>query len=101
MNTTSTELQAILGHYKSVFREPKTLPPMSNHEHRIIMQQGTNPISVRPYRYPHFQKNEIEKIVDELLELGFVTPSNARFPHLYCWLRKLMGVGDSVLITKP
>jgi hypothetical protein len=34
---------------------------------------------VRPYRYPHYQKNEIEKIVRGLLQSGIVRPSNSSY----------------------
>lgn len=53
-------LQKVVGQYAKVFSVPEGLPPYRGHEHAIVMKEGSNPVSVRPYRYPQFQKNEIE-----------------------------------------
>ena len=58
--------------YAGVFSTPVGLPPVRGHEHQIILKEGTPPASARPYRYPYFQKSEIEKIEKELLEVGSI-----------------------------
>jgi hypothetical protein len=40
---------------------------------------GNGPTNVRPYRYPYYQKNEIEKIFSGLLQSGVVRPSNSPY----------------------
>ncbi|XP_042958134.1 uncharacterized protein LOC122293691 [Carya illinoinensis] len=40
----------------------------------IVLKEGTTPVSVRPYRYVHYQKTEIEKIVQDLLSNGVIRP---------------------------
>lgn len=47
--------------YACLFLEPAGLPPSKNFTHRITLEQGRKPVVVRPYRYPHAQKDEIER----------------------------------------
>lgn len=48
------------------------LPRTRSHVHQIVLKEGAGPLKVRPYRYPFIQKNEIEKLVKELLDDGFI-----------------------------
>lgn len=52
-------LVSLMEEYQQVFALPPGLPPHRSHDHAIILKEGTNPINVRPYRYPQVQKNEI------------------------------------------
>jgi len=72
-------LQEILDLFPNVFQAPSGLPPKRSHDHSIILRPSSEAISVRPYRYPHIQKTEIEKQVAELLELGMIRPSKSAF----------------------
>lgn len=58
---------------------PSGLPPSRSHEHGITLKEGTPPISVRPYLYPRVQKNEIEKLVGEMLSAGIIQSSTSPF----------------------
>jgi hypothetical protein len=69
------DLQEVLQAFEDLFREQLGLPPKRNHDHQIVLKAEGGPINVRPYRYPHYQKNEIEKIVVGLLKSGVVKPS--------------------------
>eukprot|EP00253_Pinus_taeda_P027840 PITA_27840 len=70
------EMQQILNNHLSVFDKPHELPPSrGEHDHRITLVLGAQPPKVRPYRYPFTQKNEIEKIIKELLEADVIRPS--------------------------
>ncbi|XP_028780228.1 uncharacterized protein LOC114736538 [Neltuma alba] len=42
-----------------------------------------NPPNLRPYRYPHSQKNEIEAQVNDLLKRRFIRPSSSPFANKY------------------
>lgn len=68
-------LNSILGEYHEVFQEPTELPPPRRHDHAIILKEGANIPNLRPYRYPHYQKNEIERLVDDMLNSGIIRPS--------------------------
>ncbi|KAI9159660.1 hypothetical protein LWI28_000697 [Acer negundo] len=73
------QVQQILNKYNRVLTKPDQLPPQRTHDHRIPLQHDQGPVSVRPYRYPHFQKAEIERLVEEMLDSGIVRPSNSPY----------------------
>ena len=58
---------------------PTGLPPRRSREHAITLQEGTSPINIRPYRYSHLEKNEIEKLVQEMLHAGIIKPNISPF----------------------
>ena len=58
---------------------PVELPPSRVLDHKIILKEGASPVSVRPYRYPQVQKDEIEKLVREMLASGIIQPSHSPF----------------------
>jgi hypothetical protein len=89
-DSTPAPIQDLLGSFESVFDKPKGLPPPRSHDHQIILQDP-HPISVRPYRYPFFQKTEIEKIVKELLGSRVIQPSLSPFSSPILLVRKADG----------
>ena len=63
-----------------MFEERKSLPPSRGDlDHKIPLQFGTNPISVRPYRYLFKQRDIIEKIIAEMLDHGVIQESSSPF----------------------
>ncbi|XP_054824059.1 uncharacterized protein LOC129322054 [Prosopis cineraria] len=83
-SANSTPLQcfnpeSLFAEFPSVFEGPSNLPPFRNHSHAIPLLPGANPPNLRPYRYPYYQKAEIEKQVEELLKKGFIQPSSSPF----------------------
>ena len=62
-----------------IFKVVDSLPPIRNHDHKIVSKDGTDPISVRPYRYPSFQKNVMEELIKEMLDKGLIRPSTSPF----------------------
>jgi hypothetical protein len=69
----------LLDQFQEVFGEPTGLPPNHDHNHNIVLQPGAKPVCVGPYRYPYFQKTEIEKIVNDMLSSGIIRPSHSPF----------------------
>jgi hypothetical protein len=90
------EMKQILEGYGVIFAKPKELPPPSSHDHRIILQKGSGPISVRPYQYPFFRKTEIEEQVKEMLERGIIRPSYNPFSSPVLLVKKGMEYGGCV-----
>jgi hypothetical protein len=69
-------LQAILSTHKYFFSIPQGIPPSRGvHDHFIPLVHGNLPPNFHPYLHPFSQKNEIEKIVQELLQAGVIHPS--------------------------
>ncbi|KAH9766092.1 hypothetical protein KPL70_002068 [Citrus sinensis] len=79
MNQHSPSLQKHLEEFDDVFGEPKGLPLSRNHDHKIPLKLGSEPVCVKPYCYPHFQKTEIEKIVANLLSTGVIKSNNSPY----------------------
>lgn len=73
------ELLHILHTFNDVFLEPKHLPPPRAHDHHIPLKPGVQPPNIRPYRYPYIQKNEIEKLVREMMAAGVIRHSVSPF----------------------
>jgi hypothetical protein len=53
------------------------MPPDRDIEFAIELQPGTVPISKRPYRMPPVELAELKKQLQELLDKGFIRPSNS------------------------
>ncbi|KAJ3685492.1 hypothetical protein LUZ61_014656 [Rhynchospora tenuis] len=74
-----------------VFLEPKSLPPYRSVDHKVVLLPGSKPISQRPYRFFHYQKVEITKIIGELLKDGFIKPSSSPFASPVLLVKKKDG----------
>jgi hypothetical protein len=55
------QINNLLFRFPHLFQEPKQLPPPRSSDHHITLLPNSAPVNVRPYRYPYFQKNEIER----------------------------------------
>lgn len=61
------------------------------HDHRIPLEANSGAINVRPYRYPHIQKAEIERAVKETLTTSIIKPSFSPFSSLVLLVKKKDG----------
>jgi hypothetical protein len=76
------DLQSILSKHQVVFSTPRGLPPSHGvHDHYIPLVPGSLPPNIYPYRHPLSQKNEIEKMVQELLNEGVILPSTSPYSY--------------------
>lgn len=85
------DMRCLLQRYDGVFQPPTELPPKREIEHRIVLKEGSDPVNVRPYRYAHFQKAEIEKQVQEMLKSGLIQPSSSPFSSPVLLVKKKDG----------
>ncbi|TYK16028.1 uncharacterized protein E5676_scaffold32G00230 [Cucumis melo var. makuwa] len=84
-------IQFLLNQYSDVFDILTTLPPKRAVDHRIFTMPGRKPINVRPCKYGHQQKEEIEKLVTEMLQTGIIRPSHSPFSSLVLLVKKKDG----------
>ncbi|KAL0550402.1 hypothetical protein IC582_014912 [Cucumis melo] len=82
---------SVLDQFMDVFEWPDKLPPKRDIEHHIHLKEGTDPINVRPYRYCYHQKEEMEKLVREMLSSGVIQPSTSPFSSLVLLVKKKDG----------
>lgn len=64
-------LQPILQQFEFLLQEPQTLPSHRNNTHHI-----------RPYRYSYYQKQEIKKLIQDMLQSGIIRCSTSAFSSL-------------------
>jgi hypothetical protein len=72
-------LDILLEQQGAIFSEPTGLPPARPYDHRIHLLPGTEPVAVRPYRYPQLQKDELERQCTTMLAQGIIRPSMSPF----------------------
>ncbi|XP_041024018.1 uncharacterized protein LOC121264784 [Juglans microcarpa x Juglans regia] len=85
------EVQEVLRDHMRVLEVPTSLPPSRVFDHTIALGDESKPVNVPPYRYAHFQKEEIERQVEEMLRGGLIRPSNSPFSSPILLVRKKDG----------
>lgn len=59
--------------------------------HKIHLVTNTNPISVNSYRYPYFQKSDIEKLIAETIKVGMIKSSQSHLSYVVLLVKKKDG----------
>jgi len=80
-----------LDSFQSIFSIPFGLPPPRLQDHTIPLVEGFAPVQVRPYCYPHSQKEQIEKMVQDMLDKGIIQPSRSPFSSPIILVKKKDG----------
>lgn len=85
------EISALLTEYQPLFQPSSQLPPVKPHDHHIHPNPNKKPINVKPYRYPHYQKNIMTQLIQEMLKDGIIRPSHSPYSLLVLLVRKKGG----------
>ena len=86
------DIEGIIDKHSNVFEYiPKGIPPTRNHDHDIHLILGSVPPNIRPYKYPYAHKSEIERMVEEMLEVGIIRPSQSSYSTLVVMVFKKYG----------
>jgi hypothetical protein len=86
------DLQSILSKNQVVFSTPQGHPPSYVvHDHSIPLVPGILPPNICSYHNPFSQKNEIEKMVQELLNVGIIHPSTSPYSSPLVMVLKKQG----------
>jgi len=72
-------LECLLDAYADVFMAPSGLPLARACDLRIHLKSSTEPVAVRPYRYPQLQKDELERQCEEMLQQSTIRSSTSPF----------------------
>jgi len=78
-HTTHPNILHLTMQFASLFQPPTTLPPSRPTNHAIHLTPNSTPVNIQPYRYPYFQKQEIETQVATMLQTGIIRPSTSPF----------------------
>lgn len=73
------DIELLLFDFGDVFQLPTGFPPIRLQYHKILLQNEAQVVKVRPYRYLAIQKNKIERLIKEMLDIGIVRNSNSLF----------------------
>ena len=60
-------------------------------EHQINIEEGKGPTIIRPYRHSFKQKSELEKMIEELLDMGVIVESTSPYSAPIVLARKKDG----------
>lgn len=84
-------LQFLLDDFEELFAATSQLHPSRIYDHHIPLLPDAKPPNIRPYHYGSLQKNEIEKAMQELLNVGFIRPNHSSFSFPVLLVKKKEG----------
>ena len=84
-------IQILLNPYNKLFQKPIQLTPHRNHNHKIPLKKGISVVNVGPYRHSSLQKDVVEKMTRELLEVGLIQHSSNSFSSSVVLVKKKDG----------
>ncbi|XP_058742349.1 uncharacterized protein LOC131614818 [Vicia villosa] len=90
-SSLSPQITTLLKSFPKVFHKPHGLPPSRPHDHHIPLLPNTTPVNVKPYRYPHSQKDAMTVLIQDMLAEGIIKPSQSPYSSPVLLVRKKDG----------
>nr|KYP52049.1 Transposon Ty3-I Gag-Pol polyprotein [Cajanus cajan] len=84
-------LSTLLQKFSQIFQQPHSLPPSRPHDHHIPLIPSSNPVNIKPYCYPHSQKDTMTSIISSMLHDGIIKPSTSPFSSPVLLVKKKDG----------
>nr|GEU48103.1 hypothetical protein [Tanacetum cinerariifolium] len=86
-------IEQVLDEFKDVMTKelPKKLPPKREVDHTIKLEPGSNPPVKAPYRMPPLELEELHNQFKELMDAGYIRPSEAPYGASVLFQRKKDG----------
>lgn len=75
-------MTGVLVEFAELFGEINEMSPKRWCDHGIVIKEGAQILNIRPYRYPHDQKDAIEKFVRDMLAACMIRPSVGPYSSL-------------------
>jgi len=85
------EIKELIDRYSQLFQPLLDLSPSRDTDHAINILPEAAPVNVKPYRYPHYQKKEIEDQISSMLDKGFIRTSASPFSSPVLLVKKKDG----------
>ncbi|XP_026416872.1 uncharacterized protein LOC113312322 [Papaver somniferum] len=85
------DISTLLDSYVDVFEPPTSLPPQRAIDHQIPLKPNAAHISQKPYKCPHLQKSVVEKLIQEMLDVGFIQDIHSPFASPILLVKKKDG----------
>lgn len=86
--TIPTPLARLIQQHQGMCDWPETLPSHWSHNHAIELQLGMALVSIQMYCYPQIHKDEIEKLVKDMLVAGVIHLSSNPFSSSVLLVKK-------------
>jgi len=86
--SNNPKIELLLSQFPTVFNTPYGLPSSRTHDRHMPLLPNTSPVNVKPYRYPHSQKDSMTIIIQDMLKEGTIIPSTSPFSSPVLLVRK-------------
>lgn len=85
------DISSLLHKFGDIFTILKGLPLVRAQDHCIPLLPEVAPVNICPYRYPHFKKLEIKKLMGDMLADGIIRPITSPFSSPVLLIKKKDG----------